>query len=274
MPGTEEDGGGIHGMFIFRYDFASVITGLIKALGVEMRHDLSIEIAGSLDVGPLDFNKLVEDPYAVLDVSLMVGATIKPGLFNFFIWMMGKVLTVPIMIILEIIFLLIEAVRVILIAAEVALGIAQVAWDIALIALAAIGITEAYAAQRALQKAQEIRNLEAELAQQCRIASELCVPYIYTTWYEVCVWGICTWWPELHFTSRNRYGEIGCNLFRQAAAALRVIWLGIQIAAAWIEMKIFEVFLEVADLLAKAKAWVRKQREDMDRELLKLNLFA
>ena len=31
-------------MFVFRYDFASVAVGLLKELGVDFRHDLSITV--------------------------------------------------------------------------------------------------------------------------------------------------------------------------------------------------------------------------------------
>ena len=76
--------------------------------------------------------------------------TIKPKLFEFFIWSMGKMLTVPIMIILELIFVLIDVARGLLDVAIFAFGVARVAWQVALAALSVVGITEASAAQRAV----------------------------------------------------------------------------------------------------------------------------
>ena len=43
-----------------------------------------ITAAGTLDIGPLDFNLLIEDPYAVLDMSLMLGR-VEPDIFPFLV---------------------------------------------------------------------------------------------------------------------------------------------------------------------------------------------
>ena len=39
-----DTGGGVHSMFVFMYDFASVAVGLLKELGVDFQHDLSITV--------------------------------------------------------------------------------------------------------------------------------------------------------------------------------------------------------------------------------------
>ena len=282
MPGTEADGGGIHGMFIFRFDFASVAVGMLKSLGADINHDLSIEAAATLDVGPLDFNKLVEDTVgAIFGLSLMLGITVKPKVFEFFIWTMGKMLTVPIMAILEVIFLAIDGVRTALDAAEGALNAAIAAWNLALRALSAIGITEAYAAQRAMEQKAKIERLTRELQSNERIASELCIPWFrchdecsYVRHCFFHCWTSYDCWPKCHWTSKNRYGEYGCNLLAQAGAAAAVVRLGIEIAAAWVDMKVFETFLAAADTLARWRDAVRAKKEEIDRELRKLNGLA
>ena len=280
MPGTEADGGGIHGMFVFRLDFASVGVGLLNALGADITDELSIEAAATLDVGPIDFNKLIEDAGgAILNLSLMIGITIKPRIFETFIWAMGKMMTAPIMAILEVIFVAIEVVRAALAVAEGALHVAIGAWNLALRGLSAIGIHEAQAARRAAELRQHIHNMERDLRYWEGIVFEQCVVHLHWWEHEECRddwvlgWTCSRWWKS-RWTTRNRWGHLDCPIWRQVEAVGRVADLGIRIAAAWLEMKAFDTFLAVATELAKAKAEVRRVREDFDRELAKLNGLA
>jgi hypothetical protein len=161
------------------------------------------------------------------------------------------------MIILELAFLAIEVIRLILWLAEKVMQVLVIAWNVVLAALSLIGVTEQYALQKANECKARIAALTAEINSNERHATELCLIHAYWSSWTFCWWFFgqhCIPVYYLSFTSRNRYNEYGCPLFRQVKAIALIIILGIALAAKWIEMKLYEAFNAAGEALAKAGA--------------------